>query len=270
MKSTHDVFKRIILSELLAIAERAGVMENISSISLYGSTNYEPYNQSFSPRNPEAGEQDYDIWIVFKRKCLAQAQEFATKLFGVDFKSLQDQSACILYDKIRLRIAGSDFLLAPMLVTEESYELLQGDSMVSKKDVLIPWYRSRARERPPKVPVCCQDHTWSEFDMQQVYLIGAGLWQLMMPIVIHQNGKSSLGTFVECALSGDCFYGDSQKENDLKQNLFFEVIRHLRLQESFSTSDIPSKVYQMMTLCAKVGSNFRARKIDQFSQWLSR
>lgn len=268
--NTHQIFKVFILPELLAIAERFDIMDSILSISLYGSMNYEPYDDKSKRKNPEPEEQDYDVWIVFKRDCLTEAKEFATGLFGANFKLSPDQSACILYDKIRLQTNLGEFLLAPMIVTEESYGLLQEDSLMPDGNILIPWYRPRARERPPKVPVCSTDLAWSEFDMRQAYLANVGLWRLMMPIIVRKDGLAALGTFVECALSGECFYGDYQKENELKQKLFLSTIRHLRLEKSFVRSDIPSEVYRMMTLETKAGSSFKEKKVRQFSQWLSK
>lgn len=268
--NTHQIFKAFILPRLLTIAKQSGIMDSLLSISLYGSTNYDPYVEKSKTINPELGEQDYDIWIIFKRGCLKEAKEFATGLFGTNFKLAPVQSTCILYDKIRLQTDFDEFLLAPMIVTEESYELLQKDSLTTDGSILIPWYRSRARERPPKVPICSKDFAWSEFDMQQTYLADIGLWRLMMPIIVRQNERATLGTFIECALSGDCFYGDYQKEAKLKQQLLLDTIRHLCIEGSATGLDIPSKVYRMMTLETKTGSTFKKKKIQQFSQWLSK
>jgi hypothetical protein len=138
-------------------------------------------------------------------------------------------------------------------------------------DALLPWYRPRARERPPKVPVCNAEFVWSAFDMQQTYLPDRGLWRLMMPIIVHKEKVAALGTFIECALSGDCFYGDCQKIDELKEKLFRDAITYFGgLSETTGSSNIPSVLYRMMTLEKKAGPQFKEWKIHQFSKWLSR
>lgn len=91
-----------------------------------------------------------------------------------------------------------------------------------------------------------------------------------MLVIVNRRNDPSLGTFTECALSGDCFYGDCRKEDELKKSLFLEAIRHLRLTETFSVSDIPSVLYGMLTLETKAELCFKEAKLRQFSQWLSK
>lgn len=262
----RQVFAVYVLPQLLRTAEQTGVLDGLLSISLYGSANYQLYESKLQPRNPKAGERDYDIWIVFRQGHQEEAKNFATKLFGINFNLLPDYLACILYDKIRMQTDIGELLLAPMIVTEECYELLQNDSSLPERDIWVPWYRPQARGRPPKVPVCSKDLSWSEFDMRQTYLPDIGLWRLMMPLIIRQNGSSSLGTFIECALSGDCFYGGHERESGLREKLLFSTARHL----SIEGSDIASEIYQMMTLEKKAGPVFKKARVQQFSQWLSK
>ncbi len=264
--NTRQIFAAHVLPHLLRVAERTGGLDNLLSISLYGSANYEPYESKLQPRAPEANEQDYDVWIVFRQGHQKEARKFATVLFGINFNLLPDYLACILYDKIRLQTNVGELLLAPMIVTEESYKLLQDDSTVPKRDILLPWYRPRARGRPPRVPVCSKDLSWSEFDMKQVYLPDIGLWRLMMPLIIHQDRSASLGTFIECALSGDCFYGDHERERELKGKLLLSAAGYLAVEGP----DIASGIYQLMTLEKKAGPAFKKAKVQQFSQWLSK
>lgn len=259
----HQIFTVSVLPELLRIVKQSGVVNSLLSISLYGSANYESYERNPRPRSSVSAEQDYDVWIVFKRGHQKETREFATELFGTSFEFLPNQLTYILYDKIRLQTDLGKFLLAPMIATEESYGLLRNNHSTN---TLIPWYRLQARGRPPKVPICSRDFVWSEFDMIQTYLSNVGLWRLMMPLIIHQGGSAFLGTFIECALSGDCFYGNHKKEDELKRELFLDATRHL----SLGKTDIPSKMYQMMTLEKKAGPDFKKAKVQQFSQWLSR
>lgn len=268
--NAHQEFKQLILPRLLATAKKFGFLDCIYSISLYGSRNYRPNKENLEAKSIHLEKQDYDIWIVFKRGSLEEAKWFATELFGTNFSSLPSQPGCILYDKILLRINQRKFLLAPMIVMEECYESLRNTPGGGNEHILIPWYRPRARERPPKVPVCSAKYVWSEFDLQQTYLPEATLWRLMMPVIVNRKSEPSLGTFIECALSGDCFYGDCRKEDELKKNLFLESIQHLQLTDVSPVSDIPSVLYRMLTLEAKAESCFKEVKLQQFSQWLSR
>ncbi len=266
----HQEFRQFILPKLLATAQQLGCLDYICSISLYGSRNYRPDKESLEAESARPEKRDYDIWIVFKRDSLREAKRFATELFGTSFLSLPNQPECILYDKILLRIQQREFLLAPMIVMEECYESLRNTPKNENGHILIPWYRPRARERPPKVPVCSAEYTWSEFDLQQTYLPEANIWRLMMPVIVNGESGSALGTFVECTLSGDCFYGDCRKEDELKKNLFLEAIRQFRLTEALQISDIPSALYRMLTLETKAGPHFKEAKLQQFSQWLSK
>lgn len=262
----HRIFKAFVLPQLLERAKQVDALNSLLSISLYGSANYGSYESEPRPKDPESGEQDYDIWIVFKRGCQKEARRFATRLLAADFGSLPDRSICILYDKIRLQTDAGTLLLAPMIVPEESYELLQNDSSITGGDILIPWYRPRARGRPPKVPVCSKNLSWSEFDLKQTYLPDIGLWELIMPLISRQNGSVFLGTFIECALSGDCFYGDYKREDELKRKLFLDAIQHL----SMEGAGIASETYKMMTLEKKSGPTFKEAMVLRFSQWLSK
>ncbi len=266
----HQEFRRLILPRILAPAQQLGLLDRICSISLYGSSNYRPNKEDPGMESVHPEKRDYDIWIVFKRDSLEEARRFATKLFGTSFLSLPNQPGCILYDKILLQIQQREFLLAPMIVMEECYEFLWNTPGDENGNILIPWYRPRARERPPIVPVCSAEYEWSEFDLQQTYLPEANLWRLMMPVIVNRKSDPSLGTFVECALSGDCFYGDCRKEDELKKSLFLESIRHFRLTKASLVPDIPSGFYRMLTLEAKAGSRFKEAKLRQFSQWLSK
>ena len=262
--NTNEIFQCFILPELLRIAKMVGALEKILSISLYGSANYGSYDRSVFTE-----ESDYDIWIIFDRNCLEDVQAFATALFGKVFRLPKERPvACILYDKFRLQTNIGDILLAPMIVMKEAYGLLKREPSLRSSSLSIDWYRSRARERPPRVPVCSTDMVWSEFDMQQAYIDEADIWRLKMPIIIRQEKRFALGTFLECALSGSRFYGDQQKEDRLKEALFLTAIHSLRLTEIVGTDEIPEKFYAMTTLSKKAGQNFKAAKIRQFSQWL--
>ena len=263
--NTNEIFQCFILPELLRIAKMIGALEKILSISLYGSANYGSYDRSVFTE-----ESDYDIWIIFDRDCLDDAQAFATALFGRVFRLPKERPvACILYDKFRLQTNIGDILLAPMIVTKETYGLLEREPSLRSASLSIDWYRSRARERAPRVPVCFTDMVWSEFDMQQAYIDETDIWRLKMPIIIREKERFALGTFLECALSGNCFYGDQQRENRLKKALFLTAIRSFRLHEVIETNEIPGRFYAMMTLNKKARGNFKATKIQQFAQWLS-
>lgn len=265
--NAHQTFKQLILPKLLILAKKLGLLDCIHSISLYGSRNYHP-DKEMESSSPE--KHDYDIWIVFRRGSMEEAKKFATELFETNFSSLPNQQGYILYDKMLLRVEQEEFLIAPMIVMEECYESIRNAPEDKDRNILIPWYRPRARERSPKVPVYSVKHEWSTFDLQQTYLPEVGLWRLMMPVIVNKKSGHSLGTFVECALSGDCFYGDCRKENGLKKNLFFETIRHLQLAEIFPISDIPSALYRMLTLEVKAGPHFKKAMLQRFSQWLSK
>lgn len=267
---THHIFKTFILPTLLAIADQLGVLGNVSGISLYGSANYKPHDRESLTDSSSQWESDYDIWIVFKKGCLSESQKFATSLFGVNFSSVPKQEPCILYDKITLEISMDKFLIAPIIITEDCYELLRGNASEVTRDVLLTWYRPRARERPPKVPVCNTEFIWSEFDMQQTYLSDLGLWRLMMPIVIKKGGVATLGTFIESALSGDCFYGDGQQMDEWRGMLIRDAVQYLCLNETLNQPLIPTALYKMMTLESKAGPRFKEWKIQQFSHWLSK
>lgn len=261
----RQIFAVYVLPQLLRVAGQTGVLDDLLSISLYGSANYEPYESESQLRASGANEQGYDIWIVFRQGHQQEAKKFATGLFGINFNLLHDCLTCVLYDKIRLQTNVGELLLAPMIVMEESYGLLQSDPTRAKGDIFIPWYRPQARGRPPKVPVCSQDLSWSEFDMNQTYLPDIGLWRLMMPLIVRQDRSASLGTFIERALSGDCFYGNHGREDELKRKLFLNAVDHLTVEGP----DIASGIYRMTTLEKKAGPAFKKAKIQQFSQWLS-
>ena len=166
----HRIFKTFILPKLLMIAEQLDAIDSILSISLYGSANYKSYEGKLEPRNSALGKRDYDTWIVFRRGCLTEIKKFATGLFGTNFSLLPNQPEYILYGKIHLQTSLGKFLVTPMIVTEESYGLVQENLLTPDKNILVPWYRPRARERSPKVPICFTNFIWSEFDMQQTYL----------------------------------------------------------------------------------------------------
>lgn len=260
--NTHQVFKDYILVKLLNFSSK--LIESILSISLYGSANYNPDETKLTQ------EKDYDIWIIFKKGHSIEAQEFATKLLKTNFRTLSNQVEFILYKKIIIQTSIGKLLLAPMITTEESYTLINKNLHRRGRNILIPWYRPRARERPPKVPFCFKDFVWSTFDMQQEYLVETNLWRLMLPVIIYHNGSISLGTFVECALSGNCFYGNYQKDDELKQKLFIDTIRRLYLIENTKIENIPSEMYKRLTLANKASPVFKENLINQFSQWLYR
>lgn len=267
---THHIFKAFILPALLEKADRLGVLEHISSISLYGSANYKSHDSKSLIDDCLQWNSDYDIWIVFKKGRLLESQKFATSLFGVNFSFVPRQEPCILYDKITLGVSGNEFLIAPIIITGDCYELLRGTASETTGDVLLPWYRPRARERLPKVPACNTEFIWSEFDMQQTYLSDLGLWRLMMPIIVQKENLAALGTFIECALSGDCFYGDCQQMDEWKGALIHDAVQHLRLDKILELSLIPTALYKMMTLESKAGPRFKEWKIHQFSEWFSK
>src|SRR3989338_5858727 len=268
--NTHQIFRRLILPKLLATAKRSHVLDSLVSISLYGSANYGYYDEKTSQKEFNSEKSDYDIWIVFERNYLAAAKTFATELFEVSFYLVPNQQVCILYDKTRLQTKDRSLLIAPIIITEDCYEILQENSPGVGDNVLIPWHRPRARERPPRVPICSTDLIWSEFDMLQTYLSETNLWRLMMPAIVYREGVVTLGTFIESVLSGDCFYGDFQRDDQLKKSLFLGTLARLRLEEVSEIENVPLKLYQMMTLATKAGSHFRERKLRQFSQWLSK
>jgi len=195
---------------------------------------------------------------------------FATELFGVNFNLVPNQQACILYEKMRLQTKVGSLLIAPIIVTENCYEIFQEKVPRLNEDTLIHWYRPRARERPPRVPICSPDLTWSEFDMLQTYLPDIRLWKLMMPAIAYHDGIVTLGTFLECVLSGDHFYGSKLRVDSLKRNLLIEALKHFHLEELVGFENIPAQLYQMMTVSTKAGPKFKKRKLRQFTQWLSK
>jgi hypothetical protein len=267
--STHQIFESLIMPELLSIAREVGVLESILCISLYGSANYGWYDKNVQIEK-HLGESDYDIWILFKRGHFKESQVFASKLFKKTFILPNNYlKSYILYDKLRQQIGHEKFLIAPMIVMEESYDLLKEDEKKSSVTISIPWYRSMPRERSTKVPICFTDFNWLEIDMQQIHVIEANIWKLQMPVIVKQKERIALGTFLECVFSGDCFYGNYERADVLKRMLFLDSIRHLRFEKTMTVDKIPSKMYQMLTLNSKAGPAFKERKVQQFSQWLS-
>jgi len=263
--NAHQIFESYILPELINIAEQINVTKHLLSIALYGSSNYDPEFLKSPEHNLEL--RDYDIWITFQQEYFRDATKFATKLFDANFTVLTRNQVCILYDKIILKTNIGNFLIAPMIVTEESYGIFH-TSMSNNRSFLIPWYRPRSRERLPVVPICSKELKWSAFDMHQIYLSKLNLWKLLMPALIRQKKIISIGTFVECALSGECFFGNFSRHNELKKILFIDAIKHLHLREYTSTNEIPLAFYQMLTIASKAEAAFKDKILDQFSQWL--
>jgi len=195
---------------------------------------------------------------------------FATELFGVNFDLVPNQQACILYEKTRLQTKAGSLLIAPTIVTENCYEIFQEKDSRIGEDTLIHWYRPRARERPPRVRICSPDLTWSEFDMQETYLPDIRLWRLMMPAIAYRDGIVTLGTFLECVLSGNHFYGNRLRVDNLKRSLLLGTMERLHLEETRRLKSIPAQLYQMMTVATKAGQKFKKRKLRQFTRWLSK
>ncbi len=267
--TSHKTFKKFILPKLIETAQHFQVLENVVSISLYGSANYSNYNQNNGPSTFDPEKSDFDVWIVFNQDRLDCAKIFAKALFGVSFDLIPNTKACILYEKIRIQTNAGLLLIAPMILTENCYLLLENPTCISGKNITIPWYRPRARDRLAKVPICSTSLAWSEFDMLQTYLPNINLWRLQIPVITYQQEIASLGSFLECAFSGDCFYGDHQKENNLKRNLFLNTLTQLYPRKDVVKESIPPTIYQMMTLATKASSTFRKRKLRQFYHWLS-
>ena len=91
-----------------------------------------------------------------------------------------------------------------------------------------------------------------------------------MPAIVRSNEQFALATFVECALSEDCFYGDLLRNDTLKKQLLLSITEYLYPIERLRLSNIPELLYQMLTLEKKAGPQFKKEKIRLFSQWLSK
>lgn len=260
----HAIFRIYVLPHLLEKADKAGAKDDILSISLFGSANYRPD----AVRPEQLPEKDFDIWIVMKKGSLPGAQRFASELFGANFVfKTSEVEACIMYDKFHRKFPIGQLLISPMIVMEESYCLAEEISPIEGGDILVPWFRPRARERVPESVVCSPLLQWVCFDMQQLYIETINLWKLMMPILITAEGSKFLGTFVECALTGSFFYGDAEKYADINKKLLRSVLNHLFLEEGNVSME---EFYKMLTTSQKAGVEFGEKLTQQFAGWLSK
>ncbi len=261
-----ETFQKVILPYLRGVIGKSGGREGILSISLYGSANYSSYQDVLSPRN-SSEEQDYDIWIIFKKGYANEAKKFATALFGVSFMTIKETETFILYDKLRWTSSQGEFLLAPIITMESSYDLLQG---VGSEPILIPWYRPKERGRAPIVPVRSERSQWQYFDMRQRYIEDIGLWQLMMPLVVPIPEGLGLGTFIEGSITGRLLYGDAVAHNQVLKQLMTWFVAEAKLGTGKDTGEISELLYEMLTVSLKAGKNFRSHKLQEISDWISK
>lgn len=259
----HAIFKIYVLPYLLEKAEQAGATNEILSISLFGSANYRPD----AVRPEQLPEKDFDIWIVMEKGSLQDAQKFASALFKVNFIfDKTSEEACILYDKFHRKFPIGQLQISPMIVMEEAYCLTEKITLSEEGDILVPWFRPRARERVPESLVCSPLLQWTCFDMQQLYVETINLWKLMMPILTTTEGSRFLGTFVECALTGSFFYGDFERYNNINRKLLQNITKHLFLEKG-NVSMV--EFYKMLTTSQKAGVEFREKLTQQFTSWLN-
>lgn len=259
-------FQKVILPYLCGVIERSGAREGIFSISLYGSANYSSYRDVLPPRS-SSEEQDYDIWIIFKRGYANEAKKLATVLFGASFMAVKETDTFILYDKVRWISLQGEFLLAPIIAMENSYDLLQG---VGSEPILIPWYRPKERGRSPVVPVRNAYSEWRNFDMRQRYLPDINLWQLMMPLALPMPEGLGLGTFIEGSITGRLLYGDVRAHNQVLKRLMTWFVAEAKLDAGKDTREISELLYEMLTISSKAGKNFRSYKLQEISDWISK
>lgn len=128
--------------------------------------------------------------------------------------------------------------------------------------------RPRERVRAPIVPIRSKNSSWQNFDLQQRYMEGIRLWQLMMPIVFPLGNETALGTFLEGSLTAKFLYGTEEKHSQLMKQ-FLKWFIDIALLNDFSKTEAAEIVYQMMTLSKKAGSNFKRHKVQELSDWLS-
>lgn len=261
-----ETFQKVILPHLCDVIEKIGAREGILSISLYGSANYSSYRDTLPPRN-SSEEQDYDIWIIFKKGYANVAKKFATALFGASFMTVKETDTFILYDKLRWISSQGEFLLAPIITIESSYTLLQG---VGSEPIIIPWYRPKERGRAPIVPVRSEHSQWQYFDMCQRHIQDIDLWQLMMPLVVPNPEGLGLGTFIEGSITGRLFYGDAVAHNQLLKQLMTWFVAEAKLDTGKDTGEISELIYEMLTVSLKAGKNFRSHKLQEISGWISK
>jgi len=265
MKS-KDIFHKFILPELLKVAEKFKITDSILSISLYGSSNYSCFDNGIS-LNCLRGESDYDIWILFRKNEHHKAMTYATIVLGENFMSTVEEKNFVLYNKFHIKKMGP-LLVAIMITIENCHDLLQKKLMLERRSISISWFRPRARERPPVVPVCSVDKNWLIFDMKQEYLKNLNLWKLTMPAIVFERSQLFLGTFIECSLTGHCFFGKPEEDSLAKKELFINAIEILGLRQ-MEYSKIPAHFYSMLTLEKKAGPLFKREIIEKFFQWLS-
>lgn len=261
-----ETFQKGILPHLQEVLEKSGAREGILSISLYGSANYSSYKDILPPRN-SSEEQDYDIWIIFKRGYANEAKNFATALFGANFMTVKETDTFILYDKLHWISSQGGFLLSPIITMENSYDLPQE---VGPEPILIPWYRPRERGRAPIVPVRSERSQWQYFDMRQKYIEDIGLWQLMMPLVVPMSEGLGLGTFIEGSITGRLLYGDAVAHNQTLKQLMIWFVAEAKLDAGKDTMEISELLYEMLTVSLKAGKNFRSHKLQEISDWISK
>lgn len=258
----HAIFKIYVLPYLLEKAQEADAKDDILSISLFGSANYRPD----AVRPEQLPEKDFDIWIVMKSGTLKSAQKFATKLFGTNFVfDAPEMSACILYDKFYRKFPIGQLMISPMIAMEESYHLTDEILPTENVNVVIPWFRPRARERVPEVVAYSPLLQWIYFDMQQTHIEEFNLWRLMMPILIANDGSKFLGVFVECALTGKLFYGDEKRYATINGRLLRGILRHFFLEENVPMEEFS----RMLTTSQKAGVEFEKKITQRLTDWVN-